>query len=57
MLISSHAPVSTLAVFIGVVGGASAFGGVGIIIGPVLLTLISALVHFADDSTKSTGGA
>jgi len=57
MLISSHAPVSTLAVFIGVVGGASAFGGVGIIIGPVLLTLIGALVHFADESIKSTDGA
>jgi predicted PurR-regulated permease PerM len=40
MLISSHAPVSTLAVFIGVIGGASAFGAVGLIIGPVLLALI-----------------
>ena len=54
VLISNHAPVSTLAVFIGVIGGASAFGGVGIIIGPVLLTLISALVHFADGTVNST---
>lgn len=56
MLISSHAPVSTLAVFIGVVGGASAFGGVGIIIGPVLLTLISALLQFADDVINPQSG-
>ena len=54
VLISNHAPVSTLAVFIGVIGGASAFGGVGIIIGPVLLTLISALLRFADDTVNST---
>ncbi len=57
MLISSHAPVSTLAVFIGVVGGASAFGGVGIIIGPVLLTLISALLQFADDVINPQSGS
>ena len=48
MLISAQAPVSTLAVFIGVIGGASAFGAVGLIIGPVLLTLIGAVVHWVD---------
>jgi predicted PurR-regulated permease PerM len=49
VLISNIAPVSTLAVFIGVVGGVSAFGAVGLIAGPVLLTLIVALLRFADD--------
>lgn len=48
MLISAQAPVSTLAVFIGVIGGVSAFGAVGLIIGPVLLALIGALVRFVD---------
>jgi predicted PurR-regulated permease PerM len=48
MLISAQAPVSTLAVFIGVIGGASAFGAVGLIIGPVLLTLIGAVVRWVD---------
>lgn len=48
MLISAQAPVSTLAVFIGVIGGVSAFGAVGLIIGPVLLALIGAVVHFVD---------
>jgi predicted PurR-regulated permease PerM len=48
MLISAQAPVSTLAVFIGVIGGVSAFGAVGLIIGPVLLALIGAVVRFVD---------
>lgn len=48
-LISSQAPVSTLAVFIGVIGGVSAFGMIGVIIGPVLLTVIVALLRFLDE--------
>lgn len=58
MLISAQAPVSTLAVFIGVVGGVSAFGAVGLIIGPVLLTLIGAVLRFVDSeyNPKSDGG-
>ena len=50
LLISSQAPVSILAVFIGVIGGVSAFGIIGIIIGPVLLTFISALLRFLDET-------
>ena len=49
ILVSKQAEVSTLAVFVGVIGGAAAFGGVGLIIGPVLLTVISALLRFAED--------
>ena len=45
MLIRSHAEVSTLAVFVGVVGGVAAFGTIGIIVGPVLLTLIVSLLR------------
>ena len=50
LLIGRHAEVSTLAVFVGVVGGVSAFGAVGLIVGPVLLTLIAALLKFAAES-------
>lgn len=50
ILISRQAPVSTLAVFIGVIGGISAFGMIGIIIGPVLLTVIAALLRFLDET-------
>ena len=50
LLISSQAPVSILAVFIGVIGGISAFGMIGVIIGPVLLTVIAALLRFLDEA-------
>lgn len=50
LLISRRAPVSTLAVFVGVIGGVSAFGMIGVIIGPVLLTVIVALLRFLDES-------
>jgi predicted PurR-regulated permease PerM len=49
LLISIRAPVSTLAIFVGVIGGISAFGMIGVIIGPVLLTVIAALLRFVDD--------
>lgn len=49
LLISSQAPVSMLAVFIGVIGGISAFGIIGLIIGPVLLTVLVALLRFLAD--------
>lgn len=49
MLISKTAPVSTLVVFVGVVGGVSAFGSIGIVVGPVFLTLVTALIQFAQE--------
>lgn len=50
LLISSQAPVSMLAVFVGVIGGIAAFGMIGVIIGPVLLTVIAALLCFLDET-------
>lgn len=55
LLIARHAPVSTLAVFVGVVGGVTAFGPVGLIAGPVLLTFMVALLRFAEQ--QMTHGA
>lgn len=49
-LISRQAPVSVPAVFIGVIGGISAFGMIGVIIGPVLLTVIATLLRFLDET-------
>lgn len=54
LLISSREPVSMLAVFIGVIGGLSAFGMIGIIIGPVLLTVMAALLRFVDETLSGT---
>ena len=49
LLISSWEQVSVLTVFIGIIGGISAFGMIGVIIGPVLLTVIVALLQYMDD--------
>jgi predicted PurR-regulated permease PerM len=47
-LTSKQAEVSTLAVFVGAIGGASAFGVLGLVIGPVLLGFMAALLQFAE---------
>ncbi len=49
MLISGRARISGLAVFVGVLGGVPAFGALGIIVGPVVLSLIIALIEFAEE--------
>lgn len=49
-LTSQRAEVSTLAVFVGAIGGASAFGILGLVIGPVLLGFVVALVQFAEEA-------
>jgi predicted PurR-regulated permease PerM len=49
LLISSQAPVSIPIVFVGVIGGISAFGFIGVIIGPLLLTIIGTLLRFLDE--------
>jgi predicted PurR-regulated permease PerM len=47
-LTATQAEVSTLAVFVGAIGGASAFGILGLVIGPVLLGFVAALLQFAE---------
>ena len=49
LLTASHAEVSTLAIFVGAIGGAAAFGILGLVIGPVLLSFVVALVRFAQE--------
>jgi predicted PurR-regulated permease PerM len=52
VLISGRARISALAIFVGVLGGIPAFGAIGIIVGPVVLSLVLALIEFAEE----TGG-
>jgi predicted PurR-regulated permease PerM len=47
-LTTRQAEVSTLAVFVGAIGGVSAFGILGLVIGPVLLGFMAALLQFAE---------
>jgi len=49
ILISGRVEVPTLAVFIGVMGGLSAFGFVGLFLGPIVLGLLVALFRFATE--------
>jgi predicted PurR-regulated permease PerM len=56
-LTSQRAEVSTLAVFIGAIGGASAFGILGLVIGPVLLGFVVALVQFAEEAVTGRRAA
>ena len=50
LLTSHRAQVSTLATFVGAIGGAAAFGILGLVVGPVLLSFVVALVRFAHES-------
>jgi predicted PurR-regulated permease PerM len=49
MLTSRHAEVSAMAVFIGAIGGVSAFGFIGFVVGPVLISLLVEIVRSATD--------
>jgi predicted PurR-regulated permease PerM len=48
--ISSRAKITTLPVFIGLLGGIGAFGAIGIFLGPVIIALVLALLEFAEES-------
>jgi predicted PurR-regulated permease PerM len=49
-VISRYTPVPTLLVFLGVIGGVSAFGLIGFIVGPVILVLATELLRYAEGS-------
>jgi predicted PurR-regulated permease PerM len=49
LIISGRATISTLAVFLGVLGGIAAFGAIGLVVGPIVLSLTVALVQFAEE--------
>ena len=55
ILTSKHAEVSTLAIFVGAIGGVAAFGILGLILGPVLLSFAVVLVRFAQESLAADG--
>jgi predicted PurR-regulated permease PerM len=50
LFISSRAKITTLPVFIGLVGGIGAFGAIGIFLGPVVIALVLALFEFAEET-------
>ncbi len=50
LLTAHQAEVSALAIFVGAIGGAAAFGVLGLVIGPVLLSFAVALLRFAEEN-------
>jgi predicted PurR-regulated permease PerM len=57
LLISGRARISALVVFVGVLGGIPAFGAIGIIAGPVVLSLVIALAEFAEETSSAAPSA
>jgi predicted PurR-regulated permease PerM len=54
LLTAQRAEVSTLAIFVGAIGGAATFGILGLVIGPVLLSFAVALLRFAQENLPRT---
>jgi predicted PurR-regulated permease PerM len=57
LFISSRAKITTLPVFIGLLGGIAAFGPIGIFLGPVVVALVLALFGFAEDAINEQKAA
>jgi predicted PurR-regulated permease PerM len=55
LLTAQRAEVSTLAIFVGAIGGAAEFGVLGLVIGPVLLSFTVALLRFAEENMPESG--
>jgi predicted PurR-regulated permease PerM len=51
-LVAGKAEIGALTVFIGVLGGVSAFGPIGIFLGPLVLALAIALIRFAQETPR-----
>jgi predicted PurR-regulated permease PerM len=55
LLTAQRAEVSSLAIFVGAIGGAAEFGVLGLVIGPVLLSFSVALLRFAEENMPESG--
>jgi len=53
LLMAHQVPVPTLAVFLGAIGGAAAYGILGLVLGPVLLSFVVALVRVAREGVPA----
>jgi predicted PurR-regulated permease PerM len=50
LFISGRAQISTLPVFLGLLGGVTAFGPIGLVVGPVVVALTLTLLRFAEEA-------
>jgi predicted PurR-regulated permease PerM len=54
LFISGRAQIATLPVFLGLIGGITAFGPIGLVVGPVVVALTLALLRFAEEARAGT---
>jgi predicted PurR-regulated permease PerM len=54
LVVSGRAGLSTLPVFLGLVGGLAAFGAIGMFLGPVIVALTIALLRFAEEAVTAS---
>jgi predicted PurR-regulated permease PerM len=57
LVVSGRSPISTLPILLGLVGGLSAFGAIGMFLGPVIVALVIALFRFAEEATAAEAEA
>ena len=57
IFISGRAQISTLPVFIGALGGVTAFGPIGLFLGPIVIALVLAFVRFAEEAKAPAAAA
>jgi predicted PurR-regulated permease PerM len=50
LVVSGRAQIATLPIFLGLMGGLSAFGAIGIVLGPAIVALSIALLRYAEES-------
>jgi predicted PurR-regulated permease PerM len=55
LFISGRAQIATLPVFLGLLGGLSAFGAIGLVVGPVVIAITLALLRFAGEAGAEGG--
>jgi predicted PurR-regulated permease PerM len=49
LVVSGRAQIATLPVFMGLLGGLSAFGAIGMVLGPAIVALVIALLRYAEE--------
>ena len=53
IFISGRGQIATLPVFIGALGGVTAFGPIGLFLGPVVIALVLAIIRFAEEAREA----
>ena len=51
---TGRAQISTLPVFLGLLGGVTAFGPIGLVVGPVVVALTLTLLRFAEEARAAS---